>query len=63
MTPDTAENSRIAFALCLSFILLVPLAIAGLALINTGLGRSRSAAHAMTTAAVLTLSPNPAKVP
>lgn len=31
-------------------ILLVPFAIAGLALINTGLGRSRSAAHAMTTA-------------
>jgi Amt family ammonium transporter len=49
MTPDTAENSRIAFALCLTFILLVPLAIAGLALINTGLGRSRSAAHAMTS--------------
>jgi Amt family ammonium transporter len=49
MTPDTAENSQIAFALCLTFILLVPLAIAGLALINTGLGRSRSAAHAMTS--------------
>jgi Amt family ammonium transporter len=29
------------------FILLVPLASAGLALINTGLGRSRSAAHSM----------------
>jgi Amt family ammonium transporter len=38
------------FALCLSFILLVPLAIAGIALINAGLGRSRSAAHAMTSA-------------
>jgi Amt family ammonium transporter len=49
MTPDTAENSQLAFALCLTFILLVPLAIAGLALINTGLGRSRSAAHAMTS--------------
>jgi len=36
------------FALCFVFILLVPFAIAGLALINTGLGRSRSAAHAMT---------------
>jgi Amt family ammonium transporter len=48
MTPDTAENSQLAFALCLTFILLVPFAIAGLALINTGLGRSRSAAHAMT---------------
>src|SRR5262249_15287258 len=30
-------------------ILVAPLAIAGLALINTGLGRSRSAAHAMTS--------------
>jgi ammonium transporter, Amt family len=49
MTPDPAENSRLAFALCLTFILLVPLAIAGMALINTGLGRSRSAAHAMTS--------------
>ncbi|HTR47372.1 MAG TPA: hypothetical protein VMM16_08320 [Verrucomicrobiae bacterium] len=33
--------------LCVVFILLVPLAGAGLALINTGLGRSRSAAHMM----------------
>ena len=34
-------------ALCVIFILLVPLAGAGLALINTGLGRSRSAAQLM----------------
>jgi Amt family ammonium transporter len=33
--------------LCIVCILLVPLANAGLALINTGLGRSRSAAHTM----------------
>ena len=33
--------------LCAVFILLVPLAGAGVALINTGLGRSRSAAHSM----------------
>jgi len=33
--------------LCLVFLLLSPLAIAGLALINQGLGRSRSAAHSM----------------
>lgn len=33
--------------LSLGFLLLSPLAIAGLALINQGLGRSRSAAHAM----------------
>ena len=39
--------SEVGRALCLLFILLVPLAGAGLALINTGLGRSRSAAHAM----------------
>ncbi len=33
--------------LCLLFILLVPLAGAGLAIINSGLGRSRNAAHMM----------------
>jgi ammonium transporter, Amt family len=33
--------------LCVFLILLVPCAWAGLALVNTGLGRSRSAAHAM----------------
>lgn len=33
--------------LCLCFICMVPLAAAGLALMNTGLGRLRSAAHAM----------------
>lgn len=32
---------------CVVALLLVPLALGGLALINTGLGRSRSAAHAM----------------
>ena len=42
------SDSLFSFALCLSFILLVPFAIAGLALVNSGLGRSRSAAHAMT---------------
>lgn len=46
MNPDI----QLSFALCLVFVLLVPLAIAGLALINTGLGRSRSAAQAMTSA-------------
>ena len=35
-------------ALSLVFILLVPFALAGLSLMNTGLGRSRSAAHALT---------------
>src|SRR5690348_623520 len=44
MNPDI----QLSFGLCLVFILLTPFAIAGLALINTGLGRSRGAAHAMT---------------
>lgn len=46
MSPDF----HLSLGLCLVFILLIPFAIAGLALINTGLGRSRSAAQAMTTA-------------
>lgn len=46
---STYWDSSVAFALCLIFILLVPFAIAGLSLINSGLGRSRSAAHAMTS--------------
>jgi Amt family ammonium transporter len=40
-------------AVCLLLILLMPLAPAGLALINTGLGRSRNAAHAMLGAVVV----------
>ncbi|HEY6291329.1 MAG TPA: hypothetical protein VI455_07160, partial [Terriglobia bacterium] len=39
-----------AALLCLFCILLVPLATAGLSFINTGLGRSRSAAHSMMAA-------------
>jgi ammonium transporter, Amt family len=39
--------SDTALALCVVLIFLVPFAAAGLALINTGLGRSRSAAHLM----------------
>jgi Amt family ammonium transporter len=42
--PETAT------ALCILLILLVPLAGAGLALINTGLGRSRSAGHSLVAA-------------
>jgi len=49
MTSASADSFG-PLALCLVFILLVPFAIAGIALINTGLGRSRSAAHAMTAA-------------
>lgn len=50
MSGSPIDNYQLSFALCLIFTLLVPLAIAGLALINTGLGRSRSAAQAMTSA-------------
>ncbi|MDR3703989.1 MAG: hypothetical protein P4L56_30350 [Candidatus Sulfopaludibacter sp.] len=39
--------SDVAQALCAALILAVPLVAAGLALMNAGLGRSRSAAHAM----------------
>jgi ammonium transporter, Amt family len=42
--------SETTLALCFALILLVPFAIVGLALINTGLGRSRSAAHSMMAA-------------
>jgi Amt family ammonium transporter len=42
-------SPEFSLALCVALILLVPLAIAGLALINTGLGRGRSAAHAMAS--------------
>ena len=46
MTP-IQPISEAAFALTLALLLLAPLAIAGVALINTGLGRSRSAAQAL----------------
>jgi Amt family ammonium transporter len=46
----TAGVSYIVMMLCLGFIFLVPCAAAGLALISTGLGRSRSASHSMMSA-------------
>jgi len=46
MTAPT-PMSEATFALTLGLLLLAPLAIAGVALINTGLGRSRSAARAL----------------
>ncbi len=49
MTYRPPEFYLFTFALCLVFVLLTLFAVAGLALINTGLGRSRSAAHAMTS--------------
>jgi ammonium transporter, Amt family len=48
MVPAAAPAvSDVVFALTLALMLLAPMAIAGVALINTGLGRSRSAAQAM----------------
>jgi ammonium transporter, Amt family len=46
-TPPLPAMSEATFALTLALLLLAPLAIAGVALINTGLGRSRSAAQAL----------------
>lgn len=47
MTPIAPVMTDAAFALALALLLIAPLAIAGVALINTGLGRSRSAAQAL----------------
>jgi ammonium transporter, Amt family len=58
MTPVHAPVlSETGAALCLFFILLVPGAAAGLALINCGLSRARNAAHAMlSTLCILALA-------
>jgi Amt family ammonium transporter len=45
--PAVPAMSDAVFALTLALLLLAPLAIAGVALINAGLGRSRSAAQAL----------------
>lgn len=42
--------SQVQTAACIAFLTVAPLAGAGLALINTGLGRSRNAAHSMMAA-------------
>ncbi len=46
-TVPAATMSDAVFALTLALLLLAPMAIAGVTLVNTGLGRSRSAAQAM----------------
>lgn len=54
MTPTSVSSLPDgAIALTLGLLLLAPLAIAGLALVNTGLGRSRSAAQSLLGALVL----------
>jgi ammonium transporter, Amt family len=47
MPGATSVLSDAGIVLCIALIFLVPFAAAGIALINTGLGRSRSAAHTM----------------
>ena len=55
MTPVVVPPlSEVSAVLCLLLILLVPFASVGLALINTGLGRARSAAHAMLSVLCVT---------
>src|SRR5579884_2746899 len=44
---QTSAIASFNLPLCLFAILLIPLAHAGLSILNTGLGRSRSAAHSM----------------
>jgi Amt family ammonium transporter len=46
-SPVSPVMTDAAFALTLALLLVAPLAIAGVSLINTGLGRSRSAAQAL----------------
>lgn len=54
MSPVRAPAlSEISAALCFVFVLLIPAAAAGLALINAGLGRFRNAAHSMLSALVV----------
>ncbi len=48
MAPSGTAISGPLTLLCYFLILLIPLSCAGLGLIHTGLGRSRSAAHSMT---------------
>jgi Amt family ammonium transporter len=52
--PLVPDFSAAAFALALGLLLLAPLALAGVALLNTGLGRSRSAAQAVLGCVTLT---------
>jgi len=47
MSVSTAPLTETSFALALGLLMLAPLAVAGMALINTGLGRSRSAAQSI----------------
>ena len=52
-TPTDMPLPDAAFALIMGLLILAPLAIAGVALINTGLGRSRSAAQSLLGSLVM----------
>ena len=54
VAPSLVSLSEVSALLCFLLILLVPFAGVGLALINCGLGRARSAAHAMLAALSVT---------
>lgn len=54
VVPFLPTLSEVSAVFCLLLILLVPFAGAGLALINSGLGRAQSAAHAMLAALCVT---------
>src|ERR1022692_2569077 len=54
VAPSLVSLSEVSALLCFLLILLVPFAGVGLALINCGLGRARSAAHAMLAALCVT---------
>src|ERR1035441_9928045 len=54
VAPSLVTLSEVSAVFCLLLILLVPFAGAGLALLNSGLGRSRRGAHAMVGALCVT---------
>ncbi|MBZ5655652.1 MAG: ammonium transporter [Acidobacteriia bacterium] len=54
MAPSPASLPEVSALVCFLLILLVPFAGVGLALTNCGLGRARSAAHAMLAALAVT---------
>ena len=47
MNVVATSGAEVALLLATASILLIPLSIVGIALINTGLGRSRNSAHMM----------------
>ena len=49
MTPSPLALPDITTAISIAFIFLTPLSVLGLALVNTGLSRARSAAHTITS--------------